>query len=190
MRRKLVLVLVTLTGLMLLSDDAAAGSPTRTLRVVPEKKTVSVVGRSGARTTLRGRVVWSARQLYRLEGEVETAPGATLVIEAGTRVEGAPGSRLVITRDSWILAKGTPYQPVVMSCAASTKSPGCWGGVVIQGNAPINFGTPTSPPARDVGGSGCNEADAVGLTKRFGGCDAADSTGVMRYMRIEFAQDG
>ena len=55
----------------------------------------------------------------------------------------------------------------------------------------INFGTATSPAARGNGGSGCLEAVdlAVGGSP-FGGCDGADDSGVLRYVRVEYAERG
>ena len=57
----------------------------------------------------------------------------------------------------------------------------------MAGSATINHGLPTSPPARGVGAGGCLQATVGGAP--FGGCDDADSSGVLRFTRIEYARD-
>ncbi len=114
--------------------------------------------------------------------------GATLTIPAGTRLEGAIGARLVVERTGRLLALGTALQPVVFDCAEPVPSPGCWGGVTIHGYAQVNAGTATSPAARGNGQAGCLEGTDGAL--RFGGCDAADSSGALRFVRIGYATDG
>lgn len=144
------------------------------------------VGSPGAVTVIRGHVRWDAPRVL-LGGDVELAAGGTLTIAAGTTVEAQPGARLRIGRDSRIDAQGTLLQPIVFRCAGSTQS-GCWRGVVIDGFAPVNRGTLTSPAVRDVGAAGCREA--LVADERYGGCDAEDSSGVFRYVRVQFASEG
>lgn len=139
-------------------------------------------------TTLRGTVRWSASRTQRLSGRTVMAPGSELVIEAGTRIEADPGSVLIVPRDARLRAIGTLLEPIVFTCTGGVKVPGCWGGLVIAGNAPINHGTPTSPAARGSGASGCLEYPDD--ESPYGGCPLADSSGVLVYARIEFATFG
>ncbi len=129
-----------------------------------------------------------------LVGEVRLAAGRTLVIEAGTRVEATPGSRLVIERGASIIADGTALRPIVLTCVGSLAepllAPGCWGGVVLQGFAPVNGGTPSSPEAPGNGLGGCNELVSDATGDRMGGCDAVDDSGILRFVRIELAEEG
>ncbi len=139
---------------------------------------------------------------------------ATLTIEPGTRIEGWYGTgvfggggvgqgqgTLFVQRDGRIVADGTALEPIVFTCvlppfagprgeAANTRWPGCWGGLIISGNATINADSPTSGvnPANGARSTaGCvqeqDESDAATL---YGGCNDADSSGVLRYLRSEY----
>ena len=67
----------------------------------------------------------------------------------------------------------TSYKP------AGTRVPGDWGGVIILGAAPTN--KPTSQTIE--GGFGT----IPGTTAQYGGTDANDNSGILQYVRIEFA---
>jgi len=101
----------------------------------------------------------------------------TLTIPAGTKIFGEPSSTnpgvLIITRGAKIKAEGTKSEPIVMTSARKegSRAPGDWGGVVINGYAPIQG----------------NEAEGEGNSGKYGGDDADDDSGVMKYVRIEFA---
>ncbi|HKE91618.1 MAG TPA: hypothetical protein VKB45_14895, partial [Gemmatimonadales bacterium] len=144
--------------------------------------------------------------------------GATLTIEPGTRIEGWYGTgvfgsggvgqgqgTLIIQRDGRIVADGNALQPIVFTCAlppfagprgepVNTRWPGCWGGLIINGNATINTDSPTSGtlgPSPAVAGrsaGGCiQEQDESDAATVYGGCNDADSSGVLRYVRSEYA---
>ena len=139
-----------------------------------------------SRGTIHGRHTWSA--VVALDGPVVVAADAELVIAPGTRIEAAPGASLSIGRDARVIAIGTPLQPIVFSCNSSPAYEGCWDGLTIRGNARINFGSLSSPAARGTGPSGCRESLTDALA--YGGCDDADSSGVLRYVRVEHARHG
>ena len=149
-----------------------AGTPLVSLSVAP-----GVIGQS---------VTWRSGTVHRLAGVVRVAHGATLTIEPGARVEGAAGAAIVIERTGRIQAAGTLTQPIVLGCpggVAATRD--CWGGVVVAGNAPVNGGTPNSPPARGTGAAGCAQRTDDALVSAYGGCAADDNSGTLRYVRIE-----
>jgi len=150
------------------------------------------VGASGRVTTIIGREVWTAATPIRVDGPVTVAPGGTLVIEAGTQIEGVVGAYIIVSRDARIEALGTLRAPIALTCSTATKYPGCWGGLLVQGYARINRGTPTSPiSATRSPVGGCLEAvDPVASPSRFGGCNDADNSGTLRFMRIEYAERG
>jgi hypothetical protein len=81
---------------------------------------------------------------------------------------------LVVTRNSKIMAEGTADQPIVMTSdkAVGSRSRGDWGGLIINGNAPLNTG---------------GEAYGEGGTGYYGGSNPHDNSGVLRYVRVEFA---
>lgn len=141
---------------------------------------------------------WTAANTYRLDGIVELGGGIVLNIEAGTRIEGNSAvnpSALYIRRDAQIFANGTALQPIVFTCTAAVKVKGCWAGLAIAGNAPVNLqqaGSPAAPDfARNPGGGGNTrllEGTTAGTapTMDFGGNNAADNSGTVRYTRIEY----
>lgn len=121
---------------------------------------------------------WSADKTYILNGLIFVESGATLNIEAGTRISGTPGSALIVTRDGKINAQGQKNAPIVMtsSQAVGERQRGDWGGLVLLGNAPVNSGTSHI--------EGIESSDPRG---GYGGMAETDSCGVLKYVRIEFA---
>lgn len=126
----------------------------------------------------------SAKEIH-LSGLVYVANNATLTIQAGARIEGDPGANgqpgggLVITRGSKLIADGNPECPIVFTSYRWDSAPqsGDWAGVILLGKAPVNKnnplieGIPDNPPA-----------DA-----HYGGTDCNDNSGILRYVRIEYA---
>lgn len=119
----------------------------------------------------------SNTNIYLLQGFVYVKSGATLTIPAGTLIKGDRASKgtLIIEKGGRIQAQGTATQPIVFTSnqAPGLRSYGDWGGIVICGNATQN--QPGSPVIE--GG--------VGAT--YGGNDDTDNSGVLSYVRIEFA---
>lgn len=149
--------------------------------------TSATVTLGAADATLSGNVT-ASRTLYRdtlytLSGYVKVQNGATLTIEAGTRIIGdttVPGSSLWILRGAKILAIGTAAAPIVFTSARAVgnRKPGDWGGIIMIGNATINR----------TGVATINTEGPAGVVENYaGGTDDADSSGVLRYLRVEFA---
>lgn len=121
--------------------------------------------------------------VYELHGTVVVGPGATLTIEPGTRIEGDPVTRgaLVVGIGGNLIARGTYLEPIVFTCAAAVKTPGCWGGVAIAGLAPLNNGAITPGTVE------CPIKTNPAIPGDYGGCLQQDSSGMLRYVRIEYA---
>ncbi len=95
-------------------------------------------------------------------------PGATLRLQAGALLRAyGPSAEIVVEPGGRIVAEGTRQAPVVLTCSAPVgqRAPGCWGGLRIHGRAPVTGG----------------EGDAAG------GDAWDDSSGSLRYLRVEFA---
>lgn len=131
---------------------------------------------------------WRADVVHELDAPIIVEAGGTLVIEAGARIEAKPGASIEVSRNGRLIAAGTPLQPIVLTCTSAPKYEGCWGGLTIKGSAGLNFGSLTSPAARGTGAAGCREAESGAAG--YGGCDPADSSGALRYVRIEYAARG
>ena len=130
----------------------------------------------------------TADKKYLLKGFVYVMDGATLTIEAGTVIKGDKATKgaLVVARGGKINAVGTAAKPIVFtsSLEAGARYQGDWGGVILLGKAPIN---PTGGEAKIEGGL---TATGGGDEKKYiyyGGTDANDNSGTMKYVRIEFA---
>lgn len=109
----------------------------------------------------------------------------TLTIEAGTTIFGETSTQgmLVIRRNSKVMAEGTADAPIVFTSSKEEgqRARGDWGGVIINGNATINA------CAEDTGNDDLCEAFGEGGTGFYGGTDDSDNSGVLKYVRIEFA---
>lgn len=139
--------------------------------------TVTVTGEITSNTT------WTASKTYLLTGYVYVKNGATLTIEPGTVIRGdlTTTGTLVITRGAKIVAAGTKDLPIIFTSSesAGSRSYGDWGGILLLGNAKINV----IGGSADVG-AGINNTNNDGL---FGGTNDNDSSGILKYVRIEFA---
>jgi hypothetical protein len=127
--------------------------------------------------SVTGSENWTSNNYYVLRGAVFVEDGATLNIAAGTRVIGESGSvgTLIVKRGGRLNAIGTRTAPIVFTSdqPVGSRARGDWGGIIINGRAPVNI----------EGGEGVGEAD----TGVYGGNQPNDNSGTMRYVRIEFA---
>ena len=116
-------------------------------------------------------------QVYNLTGSFIVRGGATLTIPAGTRIEatGGTASYIAIAQDGLLYVNGTSTNPVVMTSGNAVKATGDWGGLVICGRASTNKGGSTGQTATSEVGD---------LT--YGGTENDDSSGVIRYLRVEY----
>jgi len=126
-----------------------------------------------------------ADTIYRISGFIHVTRGATLTIQPGTRIEGdydRPGSALFILRGARILAAGTADRPIVFTSSRppGQRQPGDWGGLILVGNGIVNRASPVILEGTGTGPD--NPAIDYG-----GGTDNEDSSGELRYVRIEFA---
>ncbi|HLO90713.1 MAG TPA: hypothetical protein VK172_06050 [Lentimicrobium sp.] len=145
---------------------------TVTVSEVPAKEVVEV-----PEGDVLANTVWTADKIWRLNGFVRVQDGITLTIEPGTVIFGARASKgtLIIQRGGKLIADGTSEHPIVFTSEREpgSREPGDWGGVVICGRAPNNQGT-------DVELEG-------GYGGIHGGNNPNDNSGILRYVRIEFA---
>lgn len=121
------------------------------------------------------------RNTYQLVGVVYVTNNATLTIEPGTVIRGDDKTcgTLVITNGSKIMAEGLETDPIVFTTnkEKTERKPGDWGGIIILGKAPINT----------LGGLHTLPFDLDPLLNHYGGPDAEDNSGILKYVRIEYA---
>jgi hypothetical protein len=143
--------------------------------------TIEVTGDVKVNTT------WTADKIYQLKGFVFVTDGAVLTIEPGTIIKGDKSSKatLVITRGSKINAIGTVDKPIVFTSgvASGGRREGDWGGIVILGKAIDNRGANNTIEGGLTPTGGGDAAKYI----QFGGTDAADNSGTLKYVRVEYA---
>lgn len=116
-----------------------------------------------------------------LQNKVYVTNGATLTILPGTIVRGdaATQGSLIITKGCKIIAEGTQQSPIVFTSnqTPGNRAEGDWGGLVILGKATNN----------QPGGVANIEGITPTTNTEYGGSDDNDNSGVIKYVRIEFA---
>lgn len=142
-------------------------------------KTRKIAGTFHESTTLEAKYTW-VLDAPTFIGDSDSTLTPTLTIEAGTTIQGrggTPPAMLVIRRGAKIMAQGTPQAPIVFTSTqpVGSRAPGDWGGLVINGRAPVNTIGPGGELPLGEGASG-----------KYGGNDPHDNSGVLRYVRVEF----
>lgn len=136
----------------------------------PESQDVTLTGNITSDITLR------AADKNLLSGFVYVKSGVTMTIEPGTVIKGEKATKgsLIIEPGGRIIAEGTADQPIVFTSnePAGSRDYGDWGGLILCGNAPVNANEPVIE-----GGPGTV----------YGGNDPEDNSGILKYVRIEFA---
>jgi hypothetical protein len=163
--KKLVTILIAL-GLFSCDRDLGGGEGP-----INVPSTTTLTGNINTTTTLTSDKVWT------LKGYVYVTDGAKLIIQPGTTIvsDVAEKGALCIERGSQIIAEGTQSKPIVFTSGRpeGQRSPGDWGGIVILGRAKTNR---SSEPTIEGG-----------IGRPYGGTNDSDNSGVLRFVRIEYA---
>lgn len=167
--KKVSTFLLILLGLSISFMSCDRGDDEEDVIVEPSKDN-EVSGNITANTT------WKAKDKYILKGFVYVEAGATLTIEPGTIIKGDKATKgtLIVKPGGKIIADGTAAKPIVFTSiqAKGQRNYGDWGGIILLGKANVNK-TPATIEGENL--------------STFGGTDNADNSGVLRYVRIEFA---
>lgn len=126
--------------------------------------------------TINENYTFTASENWLLSGGVFVKDGSTLTIDAGTTIKAADDGAtafLSILQGGKIMAHGTATDPIVFTTVKANPAPGDWGGIILNGRAKINV----------TGGT----AEGEGGTGTYGGNDDADNSGMMHYVRVEYA---
>lgn len=173
-------------------NAAVTGSPATVTSNATATATVTYALTANPTVTLSGSIA-ANRTLtpdtnYVLRGFVYVNSGATLTINAGTKIVGdttALGSALFVLRGARIVANGTEAAPVVFTSqrSAGNRSPGDWGGLIIVGNGRANRTGNIIVEGSNGSVVGANQAGTIYT----GGTVDTDNSGTLRYVRVEFA---
>lgn len=113
---------------------------------------------------------------YLLRGWIYVANGSELTIEPGTIIKGDKETQasLIVEPGGKLIAQGTKEAPIVFTSEQpqGQRKPGDWGGLIVCGNAKNNQGV------QQIEG---------GPRTKHGGDNDADNSGVLSYVRVEFA---
>lgn len=187
MKKSIVLV-AALAGLMITSCrkiEMDGGGTTVT--VVPTTTT-------GQTITLKGRIdkdtVLKAGNSYILSGLVYMVNNATMKVEPGVTVkgdfQGSNVAALIITRGAKLVADATQDNPIVFTSNSPVPRSGDWGGIVLCGKAAVNSTFNGQAGIFQVEG-GVDNSFGDGIAGGGTSPNNADSSGVLRYVRIEYA---
>jgi hypothetical protein len=169
--KKTILSIVTIaslvfTGCSLSSDDA-------TVIIDNPVTSLNLAGNLTSDLTLQSGVA------HNLIGTLLVKDGVTLTIEAGTTINALAGGTdvyLLVEKGGKLIANGTAAKPIVFTSSATNPQAGDWGGIILNGKAPLSR----------QAGSESNAATEINNSISFGGSDAADNSGILNYVKIEY----
>ncbi|MDL2319522.1 hypothetical protein LJC45_00110 [Alistipes sp. OttesenSCG-928-B03] len=115
-----------------------------------------------------------ANTTYSLAGPVIVEEGGTLDIPAGTVIKAKKGfgSYILVLQGGKIYARGTADKPVKITADTENATAGHWGGLIINGKAPLSGG--------ETGTTEINSAYT------YGGNAANDNSGELTYLILEY----
>ncbi len=137
---------------------------------------MKVDGGDGGTGEITGNVTLGCENDWTLEGHVFVRSGATLTIEAGTtiRAKKDTNAALVVAPGARLIAQGSKELPIVITSDAAVPVAGDWRGLFILGVAPPAARAPFEDDPR------------LG----WGGANADDDSGILQYVRVEYARNG
>jgi len=118
----------------------------------------------------------TADKKWLLSGGVFIEDGTTLTIEAGTSIYAADDGSvpfISVQKGAKIIAQGTSTEPIVFTSIKDNPEAGDWGGIILNGQSKIQHSAE------------CGEGE--GGTGSFGGLILEDNSGILSYVRIEYA---
>ncbi|RRQ50377.1 multidrug transporter [Maribacter algicola] len=165
------------TAEIIINDNSVVNNTTNNTTGGGETPEVTSVNLSGVFTE---NITLDPSIEYIVTGPVLIANGATLTIPAGMTIKAQPvgvNAYIAIQQGGRIIADGSASEPIVFTSNAASPASGDWGGIVLCGRAPINS-TPD--------GSDDTATSEVGSLS-YGGNNPTDNSGILEYVRIEYA---
>jgi hypothetical protein len=123
---------------------------------------------------LKDRLELNAATEYVLTGNFIVEENGELHIPAGTTIKANEGfaNYILVLQGGRIFVNGTAQSPVTMTANKANASQGHWGGLIINGRAPLSGAT-----------TGSTEINTL---YKYGGNDAADNSGSVTYLKLEY----
>jgi len=129
----------------------------------------------GLSGSVHGTKTLDAAIEYTLVGPLIVEEGGVLTIPAGTTIKAKKGfgSYILVLQGGKIYVNGTAEKPVTMTADVANAEQGHWGGLIINGKAPL------ADPS-EVGSTEINSAYV------YGGSDPNDNSGSITYLKLEY----
>jgi len=155
---------------LLLSSTLVFGAASCEDPIIPDKEEDKNL--SGSITEVR---TLDATVEYLLVGPLLVEDGGVLNIPAGTTIKAKKGfsSYILVLQGGKINVNGTAEKPVTMTADIPNAEQGHWGGLVINGKAPL----------ADPKEKGSTEINSAYL---YGGNDPKDNSGSITYLKLEY----
>lgn len=116
---------------------------------------------------------------YTISGNLIIGDEAVLIIPKGMKIKAAKGADkyILVLKGGQIRILGTKDEPVTIAPEENSEEPGYWGGIIINGKAPI----------AGLNASGLNERiTEINHTYMFGGNKENDSSGRISYLILKY----
>jgi hypothetical protein len=170
----LLLVGATLTFTGCSEDDDKDKDPATPDGVIENQDDIDLVV-GALEGDIEGDITLSASEDWILSGALVVKEGYSLTIEAGTTIKAEAGGTdvyIAVERGAQIFVNGTALAPVKLTSAAAAPEAGDWGGLMVMGFAPITGGQTAVTEVVDF---------------FYGGSNAADDSGDITYLVIEYS---
>lgn len=171
MKKLLLLSVLTISGLIFTGCSSDDDTPNST-----EPTASNLTGNLTTQLRLENNASGSE---YILKGPLFVKDGATLTIDAGVTVKAVAGGTdvyILVEKGGKIIANGTAASPIKFTSNAINPSPGNWGGIILNGKAPLSRQSPSSS----------NAATEVNPSIFFGGDVSNDNSGILNYVILEY----
>ncbi|MDR0892089.1 MAG: hypothetical protein LBN24_05695 [Mediterranea sp.] len=180
MNIKTLAILATVTSMAACSSDDSNRTENKGGDKEGDKPVSSIVQSGNLLSgTLTAEETLESKE-YILNGTVVIAEGGRLNIPAGTTIKAKEGfsSYLLVAQGGQLFADGTAEKPIVFTANSGTPKAGFWGGIILNGRAPI------SGEKADKSDTGLTEIDNA---YKYGGDKANDNSGSLSYVQILYA---
>lgn len=123
---------------------------------------------------INDKLVMTSNRNWLLSGGVFVGQGATLEIPEGQTIyaDAEITTFLSVKQGGKIKAEGSSNNPIIFTPLKNNPTYGDWGGIIVNGYATINTGL---------------TAEGEGGTGIYGGTDDHDNSGILKYIRVEYA---
>ena len=172
MKKQFLILLSAMSILIFSSCEKDPIEPNKSYLIT--ETTINGVTYSKVEGVINENLTMSSDKNWLLSGGVFIDNGTTLTIPNGQTIYADVNltTFLSIKQGGKINAEGSNTHPIIFTPLKSNPTYGDWGGIIINGRATINTGL---------------TSEGEGGTGIYGGNDDTDNSGIIRYVRVEYA---